>query len=357
VSIYFERRRRPERSDERSKLAVLERFAIDRFGTVGAMPLAAITEDVLEQFVVALKRDGFAQSTLNKYITVTKALFAWATKKKYLSVNPAGDSDILARATHAKRTRRLAPDVLDEKGQLREAGEERRLLAEAGPSLQRIIIAGLESGCRRGELLALQWRDVHLQKREVFIRAEEAGAQKTGTARRLPISTRLAGVFEMARAALVVPEGLTGEALAQHVATCYVFGDEAGRKLARIVKAWETCVLKAHGITPAWTNSHALTPECRAALDAIDLHFHDLRHEAGSRLLEAGWPLHHVQHMLGHSNIATTSTYLNAHVVGLAESMKRLDASRCNSVANEAPIEHRPELQRRDPEAAKALVQ
>ena len=45
---------------------------------------------------------------------------------------------------------------------------------------------------------------------------------------------------------------------------------------------------------------------------AINLHFHDLRHEGGSRLLEAGWPVHHVQHMLGHAALQQTSTYLNA---------------------------------------------
>jgi hypothetical protein len=31
-----------------------------------------------------------------------------------------------------------------------------------------------------------------------------------------------------------------------------------------------------------------LSKESRAALRAIDLHFHDFRHEAGSRWLEAG---------------------------------------------------------------------
>ena len=64
----------------------------------------------------------------------------------------------------------------------------------------------------------------------------------------------------------------------------------------------------------------------RAALKVIGLHFHDLRHEAGSRLLEAGWPLHHVQHMLGHANVSQTSTYLNATRVGLQESMRRMDS-------------------------------
>jgi integrase len=44
----------------------------------------------------------------------------------------------------------------------------------------------------------------------------------------------------------------------------------------------------------------------------IDLHFHDLRHEAGSRKLEAGWPLHAVSRWLGHTKLTTTDTYLNA---------------------------------------------
>ncbi|MBE3064034.1 MAG: tyrosine-type recombinase/integrase [Spirochaetes bacterium] len=65
-----------------------------------------------------------------------------------------------------------------------------------------------------------------------------------------------------------------------------------------------------------------LTPEARAAYRQIDLHFHDLRHEAGSRLLEAGWPLHYVQHMLGHANIAQTGTYLNATLQGMKALMR-----------------------------------
>ena len=36
-----------------------------------------------------------------------------------------------------------------------------------------------------------------------------------------------------------------------------------------------------------------------------------------------------------------TSTYLNATRVGLQDAMRRLDASRCNPVANESPIARR----------------
>ena len=65
----------------------------------------------------------------------------------------------------------------------------------------------------------------------------------------------------------------------------------------------------------------------------------DLRHEAGCRWLEAGWPIHHVQEMLGHANLSQTSTYLHAAEMGLQESMKRFDASRDKPVANATEIE------------------
>ena len=71
------------------------------------------------------------------------------------------------------------------------------------------------------------------------------------------------------------------------------------------------------------TINGALAPESRATLRAIDLHFHDLRHEAGCRTLERGWPLHHIQEMLGHANLSQTSTYLHAAEGGLQDSMRR----------------------------------
>jgi len=74
-------------------------------------------------------------------------------------------------------------------------------------------------------------------------------------------------------------------------------------------------------------------------LRGVDSHFHDLRHEAGCRWLEAGWPIHHVQEMLGHSNLSQTSTYLHANEMGLQESMKKFDDARCTSVADSSAME------------------
>jgi integrase len=207
---------------------------------------------------------------------------------------------------------------VDADGNVIAASEEQHLLAAAPPFLQRVIIAALETCCRCGELLALRWRDVNLDARTLRIRAETA---KDAEERILPISSRLAATLEMAR---------TDPAGHEYPATAFVFG-ELGKRVMSIKKSWETTVLKAHGHMPVWKHG-GLAPEARAHLRAIDLHFHDLRHEAASRLLEAGWPLHHVQEMLGHASIDQTTTYLNVKVGGLQESMRKLDdvRSRCN---------------------------
>jgi integrase len=277
-----------------------------------------ITEDTIELFFAGLRAEGLAASTRNKYIQFVKAMFRWGTKKGYLARNPAGESDALKREQHARRDRRLEPD------------EEAKLLEHAGPHLLRVIIAALETGCRRGELLSLTWRDVNLERREMTIRAERT---KTGVGRVLPISARLAGILDLAKT------DPTGKDFG---AEAFVFGDVVGQQVSDIKRPWETCVLKAHGHTLTYTRTHALSAASREALSAANLTFHDLRHEAGSRLLEAGWPLHNVSHMLGHANIAQTSTYLNATKVGLQDSMRRLDASRCNPVANTTTTEHPP---------------
>ncbi|HWF83596.1 MAG TPA: tyrosine-type recombinase/integrase [Vicinamibacterales bacterium] len=307
-------------------LAQLRAFALTDGSRLGAKMIGAITEDDLEAFFGQLRAAGRAASTRNQYVQVLKASFRWAVKKGYLTRSPISEDSALKRTKIAQRSRRLAPDVLDNAGKLAAPGEERRLLAAAGPRLQRIIIGALETGCRRGELLSLQWRDVDRARGEIRIRAEKA---KDAEDRVLPISTRLAGVLEMAK---------TDPAGKEYGADAYVFG-ELGEQVENVKRAWETAVLKAHGHEPAWQGS-GLAPASRAALAAIDLHFHDLRHEAGSRWLEAGWALHEIRDMLGHASIEQTDTYLNAGRMGLQASMRRLDPARCDSVVSAPPTEH-----------------
>jgi integrase len=120
----------------------------------------------------------------------------------------------------------------------------------------------------------------------------------------------------------------------------YVFG-ALGERLGSIKKTWETAVLKAHGIKPVWMDGK-LSAECRTALGRVDLHFHALRREAGSRWHEGGFQLHEVRDVLGHANVSQTDTYLSAKIAGLRESMRRFDATRGKAVAKSESIERRP---------------
>jgi integrase len=193
--------------------------------------------------------------------------------------------------------------------------------------------------CRLGELLALKWDDVNLDRRTLLIAAKEVGARKTKKARLIPISDRLAAVTKMHRTSE------DGETVAK---TAYVFGDEIGARTKSIKKAWETCVLKAHGCDPEWRrkgNSNALSSQSGGQLRMIDLHFHDLRHEGGIRLLEKGWQLHWLQKMYGHATLAQTAKYLHADEFVLPDVMRQFEqksSKRGAVVVQKRQIEHPP---------------
>jgi hypothetical protein len=67
----------------------------------------------------------------------------------------------------------------------------------------------------------------------------------------------------------------------------YVFGDEKGTLVEDIKKPWCTVNLIAHGRKVTWTASGNLSAKCWQDLRDINLHWHDLRHEALSRLGES----------------------------------------------------------------------
>jgi integrase len=90
----------------------------------------------------------------------------------------------------------------------------------------------LDTCCRPGELLSLQWQDVDLEQRLMTIRAENT---KTGRGRVLPISTRLLAVLQMRR---LDPSGN------KFGPEAYVFGDELGRRAKSVRAMWERAIPK-----------------------------------------------------------------------------------------------------------------
>jgi integrase len=109
-----------------------------------------------------------------------------------------------------------------------------------------------------------------------------------------------------------------------------VFGNEAGEPLKTFKKAWVVAVLKAHGVNPRWRKGSYkdLSADCQQRFRDINLHWHDLRHEYASRLVERGVPLAQVRDLLGHASILTTERYDNQRLEALQAAVERLEGGK-----------------------------
>jgi integrase len=72
--------------------------------------------------------------------------------------------------------------------------------------------------------------------------------------------------------------------------------------------------------------TNCLTPEARAAFNALDLHWHDLRHEYACRLAERGVPLTKIQYLLGHASVVTTERYIHHTLAELSKAAAVLES-------------------------------
>lgn len=75
-----------------------------------------------------------------------------------------------------------------------------------------------------------------------------------------------------------------------------------------------------------------LSSESRQALKAINLHFHDLRAEFGSRIIESGSTLVEARN-LGHSSVNQTTTYLRSKSKTLQTAIGRKRRNESGSAA------------------------
>jgi integrase len=261
----------------------------------GEKALTAITTDDIEAFRDTRKAQGVTAVTVNHDLKLLRKMFNWGIRKGYIERTPfkIGTEPAITLEKEIPRDVRFASDE-----------DEQRLLDVANPHLRGIIIALLDTCCRKGEILSLQWKDVNLGRGEIFI---EASKEKTRTARIVPISTRLRAVLDMRR------HDPSGEPFGPDA---YVFGNEVGERVKSVQTAWEMARDKAglHG-----------------------LHLHDLRRESGSRFDEAGVSTNYVSKLLGHTNLQTTSRYLNIQRRELHRAVEKLEQhrSRQQSVAHE----------------------
>lgn len=146
--------------------------------------------------------------------------------------------------------------------------------ADTPDHLMPLVITGLNTGLRKGELFNLRWPDVDLVGAQLTVRGDGA---KSGQTRHVPLNTEAAAVLQSWRTSTTADD--------------YVFpgrADSGDGRLDNVKKGWLALVNAAK-------------------LEAF--RFHDLRHTFASKLVMAGVDLNTVRELLGHADLTMTLRY------------------------------------------------
>ncbi|UCV20078.1 site-specific integrase [Ferribacterium limneticum] len=256
------------------KGADVERTRINRLLRTEAFvdkKMAALCTEDLQDFITD-RLTEVAPATVDRDLDVISQVIRYAADVWKIAAAESPFVGLRRPKYFNERDRRLLPD---EEWRLLEAAQ-----ADENPYVEPAIVLALETAARRGELLSIRKCDVFLEERYAYLRDT-----KNGQPRKVPLTTR----------AMQVCESLMAECRAD---------DEPLLKLtANALKiAFFRRVVPASGIE--------------------DLHFHDLRHEAISRLAESGqFQLIELQAISGHRDTRMLLRYAHLCCGNLAEKM------------------------------------
>lgn len=216
------------------------------------------------------EQKAVTETTINRDMEVLRHLLYWAVDEGLLATNP------LSRVPLAKERRKPRPVMTLE--------EEEQLLEAAAPHLRPIIIAALDTGMRRGEILNQRWEHVDLARELLSVtKSKTAG----GEAREIPLTRRL---FDHLNANC------------ENSGLAFTF---SGRPITRIKTAWKNAILRAK------------VRYCR---------FHDLRHTFNTRLMEAGVMQEIRKALMGHSSGRDVhSMYTHVEMPVKREAIRKLE--------------------------------
>lgn len=253
------------------------------FDSLGAYSLVALTPDTVADYRDSRLQSGRSNNTVRLELALLSHVFTVAIREWGigLTFNPV----LIARRPSPGhgRTRRLSHD------------EERRLIAGcrecSNPMLLWIVQIALTTAMRAGEILSLRREQISLGNRTVHLTESKNGCERT-----VPLSLT---ALEPLSAALAHP--------IRPIDTTLVFYGEPGRDGRR----------RPYRFQNAWKKALK-----RAAIP--DLRFHDLRHEATSRFVEAGLSDQEVSAITGHRSMQMLKRYVHLRAQGLAEKIDRL---------------------------------
>jgi integrase len=235
----------------------------------GDEPVESITTEMIESWISGVDR---APATRAKTLVLLHGIFKRARKVYGLPTNPAAE---------------VERPPIQQSGNIEVFSlEEVMALVRAAASAQdaAIYLTAAFTGLRRGELLALRWRDVDFSNQVVRVRASYADGAlttpKSGKVRSVPMAPDVA------------------EALA---------------KLGQRASWTDDDDLVFVGQSGGYLDGRALRRRYDSALKRAGLRklrFHDLRHTFGTRMIGKA-DIRRVQEWMGHADIQTTMKYLH----------------------------------------------
>ncbi|MEO5831034.1 MAG: site-specific integrase [Rhodanobacter sp.] len=217
------------------------------------------------------------------------------------------------------RTRRVTTiDAIA--GRSAEEGELERVIAASGSAvLPAIIRLAVETAMRRGEIIGLLWENVDIKKRVAHL-----PETKNGSSRDVPLSSRAIAALEASKPSeddttadkKAVKEKSKSSVKTRPAAplTGFVFAVSSDA----VTRAFERAVLRARRSYEADCKKVGRVPDKKYL---TDLRFHDLRHEAASRLASI-YQLHELAKITGHKDPRMLMRYYHPRAEDLA---KRLD--------------------------------
>lgn len=256
---------------------------------LGERRLGEVRPVDIDAFITGLLQSGLAPATVRRLHRELRSAFQTATELGLIAVNPA-------QAVRPPPTRRGEMRVLS-------VDEARGLLAaSAGTPLHALLYTALETGARRGELLALRWADIDLPGLELRVRRTIREFPGRGVVEMEPKTHR-------SRRAVALSEEGAG-VLRRHRA------EQAERRL-RLGARWQEHDL----VFPSGIGTHWRPGNMRRAFQALALEagiegvtFHTLRHTCASLMAMQGVPITSISAQLGHASSAITYA-IYAHVL------------------------------------------
>lgn len=230
----------------------------------GLRKLSSIQKQDVLMLKEELIRSGRAASTVNHYINAISQLFQVAVNEwEFKLANPT--LGIKRMSEPQGRMKRLLPDA-----------EQTLLTYSSNTSIlpiSSIIVIAIETGMRSSEILSMRWEDIDLINRRVLLRHT-----KNGDSRIVPLTSR-------ARKEL--------EQLATNKKTEMVFPYCRWQVRRQFMRAVNKAKLAHTGLQNPFTG----------------LRFHDLRHEALSRLSDKGLNVIELAHISGHRTLSMLRRY------------------------------------------------